>query len=80
MSNPTTWSIEYHVREDAESLFVPAELLPGAQLGDVVEIKSAQPPVTRRGQVADRVDDAARGEFVTVNLDDTTERASEAPQ
>ena len=37
---PTTWSIEFHVREDAESMFVPAELLPHARPGDAVEVRS----------------------------------------
>ena len=27
---PKTWSIEYQVRKDAESMFVPVELLPNA--------------------------------------------------
>ena len=43
MGHPKQWSIEYQVREDAESMFIPAELLPDAEAGDVVEITSAQP-------------------------------------
>jgi hypothetical protein len=69
MSHQRTWSIEYDVREDAESMFVPAQLLPHAQPGDLVEMRSAQPPVLRRGRVADRFDDESRGEFVTVRFD-----------
>ena len=69
MAGQTSWSIEYQVREDEESMFVPAELLPNAQPGDVVEIRSTQPPVTRRGRVAELEDDATRGEFVCVHLD-----------
>jgi hypothetical protein len=69
MPHPTTWSIEYHVREDAESMFVPADLLPDAQPGDLVEITSAEPPVTRRGRIAGPADGETRGEFVTVTLD-----------
>jgi hypothetical protein len=69
MPRPTAWSIEYRLREDAESLFVPAELLPHAQPGDAIEIRSTQPPLTRRGRVTDRVNDETRGEFVTVELD-----------
>jgi hypothetical protein len=69
MSHQRTWSIEYDVREDAESMFVPAQLLPHAQPGDLVEMRSAQPPVSRRGRVADRFDDESRGEFVTVRFD-----------
>jgi hypothetical protein len=69
MSQRRTWSIEYDVREDAESMFVPAELLPDAQPGDLVELRSAQPEVTRQGRVADRFDDESRGRFVTVRFD-----------
>jgi hypothetical protein len=69
MPPPRTWSIEYQVREDAESMFVPAELLPHAQPDDIVEITSAQPPVTRRGRVAGRAAADDRGEFVSVTLD-----------
>jgi hypothetical protein len=69
MSHQRTWSIEYDVREDAESMFVPAELLPHAERGDLVEMRSAQPAVTRQGRVADRFDDESRGEFVTVRFD-----------
>jgi hypothetical protein len=67
--HPRTWFIEYQVREDAESMFVPTELLPEAQPGDIVEIASAQPPVTRRGRVADRADADWRDEFVSVTFD-----------
>jgi hypothetical protein len=69
MSQRRTWSIEYDVREDAESMFVPAELLPDARPGDLVELRSAQPEVTRQGRVADRFDDESRGQFVTVRFD-----------
>jgi hypothetical protein len=69
MSHRRTWSIEYDVREDAESRFVPAELLPRAQPGDLVEVRSAQPATTRQGRVRERFDDESRGEFVTVRFD-----------
>jgi hypothetical protein len=69
MSQRRTWSVEYDVREDAESMFVPAELLPDAQPGDLVELRSTQPEVTRQGRVVDRFDDESRGQFVTVRFD-----------
>ena len=69
MADQGSWSIEYLVREDEESVFIPADLLPDAQPGDVVELTSTQPPVTRRGRVAELEDDATRGEFVCVHLD-----------
>jgi hypothetical protein len=69
MSHQRTWSIEFDVREDAESMFVPAELLPHAQPGDLVELRSVTPEVTRQGRVAERFDDESRGRFVTVRFD-----------
>jgi hypothetical protein len=66
---PRNWSIEYAVRADAESMFVPAQLLPHAQPGDLVELWSAQPAVTRRGRVAERFVDESRQPFVTVRFD-----------
>ncbi len=69
MRQPSTWSIEYHVREDAESMFIPTELLPHARPGDAVEISSAEPPVTRRGRVAGTAGGDQPGEFLTVTLD-----------
>ena len=50
-------------------MFVPAQLLPDAQAGDLVVVTSTQPPVTRRGRVAERAQDASRGEFVRVSFD-----------
>ena len=69
MADRASWSIEYVVREDEESVFIPADLLPDAQPGDVVELSSAHPHVTRRGRVTELEDDATRGEFVLVHLD-----------
>jgi hypothetical protein len=69
MKTPKTWSIEYQVREDAERMFVPADLLPNAEAGDVVEITSVQPFVRRRGRVAGPLIEDSAGDFVTVTLD-----------
>jgi len=69
MSRQSAWSIEYDVREDAESMFVPAQLLPHAQPADLVELRSAQPATTRTGRVANRFDDESRRQFVTVRFD-----------
>ena len=63
-----SWSIELDVREDAPSMFVPADLLPDAGIGDAVEVTSANPPATRRGHVTDEVDDDS-GRFVTVSFE-----------
>jgi len=69
MDQPSTWSIEQDVREDAESIFVPTEQLPDADTGDIVEISSSTPVARRRGRLVDRVDDAERGTFVVVRLE-----------
>ena len=69
---PKTWSIEYQIREDAESMFVPVELLPDAEPGDIVEITSAQPAVSRRGRVAGPAVAGSSGNFVTVTFAETT--------
>jgi hypothetical protein len=66
---PRTWSIEYQVREDAESMFVPTDLLPSAEPGDIVEIRSTQPSVSRRGRVAGPPVADANGEFLTVTFE-----------
>jgi hypothetical protein len=62
----TTWRIELAVREDAERMFVPAELLPDARAGDRVVATSHDPATTRAGRVVDRADDASRGRYVVV--------------
>lgn len=64
-----TWSIRHDVREDAPSVFVPADELPGVAVGDTVEVTSASPPAVRIGRVADVVDDAQRGRYVIVSFE-----------
>ena len=68
MAPHPSWSIELDVREDTPSMFVPADLLPDAGIGDAVEVTSANPPATRRGRVTDEVDDDT-GRFVTVSFE-----------
>jgi hypothetical protein len=74
MRRPRSWSIEHQVREDADSIFVPAELVPRAQPGDAIEIRSSQPTLTRHGHVVACVDDHERGRFVTVKLEAPTQQ------
>jgi hypothetical protein len=69
MSEPRQWTVEFDVREDAPSVFVPAELLPDASIGDFVTISSSQPDTVRRGQVIEMVDDDVRGRFFSVSLE-----------
>jgi hypothetical protein len=64
----STWRIELDVRDDAPSMFVPADLLPDASPGDAVVVRSANPPATRAGVVQAVLDDDARGRFVTVSF------------
>ena len=68
MGHPKKWSIEYLVRVDAESMFIPADLLPDAESGDVVEITSAQPSVSRLARVAGPAVTDSSGDFVTVTF------------
>ena len=68
-----TWSIRHDVREDAPSVFVPADELPGAAVGDTVEVTSTSPGPVRTGRVADIVDDAQRGRHVVVSFEPPNE-------
>ena len=69
---PKSWSIEYQVREDAESMFVPTELLPNAQAGDYVEITSVQPSVSRRGRVDGPAGADSTGDFLRITFSEAT--------
>ena len=46
---PHHWSIDALVRADEDSMFVRGDKLVGAVLGDIVEVTSDDPQVTRRG-------------------------------
>ena len=62
-----SWTIEQDVREDAERIFVPADLLADAVVGDEVTVRPVAPShELRRGTVVDVVDDDVRGRFFTV--------------
>jgi len=62
-----SWTIEQDVREDAERIFVPADLLAHALVGDEVTVRPVAPShELRRGTVVDVVDDDVRGRFFTV--------------
>lgn len=69
MSQRRVWTIELEVREDAPSVFVPAELLPGATNGDGVSITSTNSTSVRRGRIVEQLDDPERGQFFSVSLD-----------
>ena len=66
---PHRWSIDALVRADEDSMFVRADTLVGAVLGDTVEVTSDDPSVTRRGRIVARQHDPTRGDFVVVELD-----------
>lgn len=70
------WSVELDVREDAPSVFVPAERLPDAVVGDHVVVTSAQPSAIRRGRIVEILDDPQRGRFFSVSLDEGGRRLS----
>jgi hypothetical protein len=69
MSEQRWWTLDFDVRDDAPSVFVPAELLPDALVGDDVTISSRQPAAVRRRRISAQLDDDKRGRFFTVSLD-----------
>ena len=69
MNEPRRWTVDLNVREDAPSVFVPADLLPDALVGDFVTISSSQPATVRRGCIIENLDDDVRGRFLTVSLE-----------
>ncbi len=64
-----TWRVErqQELRDDADGLFVPADDLADARVGDIVVLTDGQSE--RRGVVASFVQDDERGAFVRVSLD-----------
>ena len=69
MNEPRRWRLDLDVRDDAPSVFVPADLLPDALVGDFVTILSSEPATVRRGCIIEEVDDDVRGRFLTVSLE-----------
>ena len=69
MNEPRRWTVGLDVREDAPSVFVPADLLPDALVGDFVTISSSQPATVRRGCIMEKIDDDVRGRFLMVSLE-----------
>jgi hypothetical protein len=65
------WSVEQHVRADAESIFVPLDELAGATVGDTVDVDApgGEGPA-RLGRITEQVSDANRGEFFIVRIVD----------
>jgi hypothetical protein len=62
-----TWALDHDVREDADSVFVPATELPAAVVGDAVTFRGDHG--AREGRVTALVDDGERGTFVAVALE-----------
>ena len=69
MNEARRWTVDLDVREDAPSVFVPADLLPDASVGDFVTISSDQPATVRRGRITETLDDHVRGPFFSVSLE-----------
>jgi hypothetical protein len=69
MNEARRWTVDLDVREDAPSVFVPAELLPDALVGDYVTISSRRPAAVRRGRISAHLDDDERGQFFPVSLE-----------
>ncbi len=71
MTAPRRWSITAPVRADEDSMFVRADALVDAAVGDTIEITSDDPPGIRHGLIVARQHDPTRGDFVVVELDPT---------
>jgi hypothetical protein len=69
MSGARRWTVDFDVREDAPSVFVPADLLPDASVGDLVTISSSEPDTIRRGRIIEHLDDDVRGRFFAVSVE-----------
>ena len=64
---------EIDVRDDAERMFVPHDEVPGARIGDEIELVSTNPPGRHIATVIELVDDRARGRFVIATIDRNAE-------
>lgn len=69
MAEARTWTIEFELREDAMSIFVPVETMPAALVGDLVVIESSHLGTRHTGHVADLAHDASRGDAFVVEID-----------
>lgn len=61
MSELRTWSVERALREDELSVFVPAEEIPEAAIGDRVAVTSSSNQLRRVGQIVQVMDDRSAG-------------------
>ncbi len=69
MSELRTWSVERALREDELSVFVPAEEIPEAAIGDRVAVTSSANQLRRVGQIVQVMDDPERGSFFAVDFE-----------
>ena len=65
----TVFAIDYDLRADEQSAFVPSGQLPGAGVGDAVTVRSAHLDGVRTGIVAEVIDDHARGRFLRLTFE-----------
>jgi hypothetical protein len=61
--------VDFELREDEQSAWLPVELLPDATAGDHVSVSSALLAAPRVGTIAETVDDPGRGRFHRVTFD-----------
>ena len=65
----TPQRIDFELREDADSIFVPVEhLAAGTSIGDEVVVTSTLTGVSHSGRVSHRLDDDTRGSYFTVTI------------
>ena len=64
----TSHAVDFDLREDEQSVWIPVELVPAARLGDEIAVSSTHFAETRTGVVAETVDDDRRGRFHRVTF------------
>jgi len=65
----TSHAVDFDLREDEQSAWIPVELVPEAVTGDEITVRSTHFAETRSGVVAETIDDDARGRFHRVTFE-----------
>lgn len=63
------FTVDFDVRADESSAFVPSELVPAAAVGDTITVRSGYLDEERTGTVAEILDDDTRGRFHRVSFE-----------
>lgn len=65
----SSFRVDFDVRADESSAFVPSELVPTAAVGDTIVVRSAYLDEERTATVAEIVADETRGRFHRVSFE-----------